>query len=107
MKCTVKKRMFTSDYYRVVVEEGERVDVVVHPDFDCLLRVTTEDGRTISTRAMVAHSRLTGFKQPPTMKTLERWVNDGVASSITGQKVEPDGYDQYGFPSWLIVMGLI
>ena len=106
MNCTVKKKMATREDV-VVIEEGERVDAVVHPERDNMIRVTTIDGRTISTRAMVAHSRLTGFKQPPTMKTLERWVEDGVASSITGQRVEPDGYDQNGFPSWLLVLGLI
>ena len=106
MNCTVKKRMATRED-RVVIEEGEIVEAVVHPEQDNLVRIKTEDGRTISTRAMMAHSRLTGFKQPPTMKTLERWVEDGIAQSITGKRVEPDGYDQYGFPSWLLVMGLI
>jgi len=43
----------------------------------------------------------------PTIKTLEKWQSDSIANSIVGEKVELDGYDQYGFPSWVLYMGLI
>lgn len=105
MKSTVKKTMKTKS--GIVIEFGEVVEVQKHKDFDNILTVNTEDGRTISTRAYIAHTKLTGFKQPPSERTLEKWVADSVVSSITGQRVEPDGYDKYGFPSWLLVIGLI
>lgn len=46
-------------------------------------------------------------KAPKSMKTLEKWVENGVAKSVLGKRVEPDGYDDEGSPSWLLVFGII
>jgi len=43
----------------------------------------------------------------PSIKTLEKWVQDGIAKATDGCEVEPDGYCQHGKPSWLIELGLI
>jgi hypothetical protein len=48
----------------------------------------------------------TKFKAP-SLKTMEKWSNDGVAKSMLGQVVEPDGYDSEGSPSWMLVAGII
>ncbi len=45
--------------------------------------------------------------KPPTMKTMEKWCEDGMARAIDGCKVEPDGTCQHNKPSWLIVLGYI
>ena len=42
-------------------------------------------------------------KKPPTMNTLQKWVCDGVAKSIDGCRVEPNGTCIHGYPSWLLV----
>lgn len=105
MRSTVKREMRTKS--GVVIKAGEVVDVVKHPEYDSLVRSTTEDGRHISISAMNVGTKLTGFKKMPSDRTLEKWVTDSVCRSITGQKVEPDGYDSKGFPSWLLVMGLM
>jgi hypothetical protein len=34
-------------------------------------------------------------------------LDDSICPSITGESVEPDGFDEYGAPSWLIALGLI
>lgn len=47
------------------------------------------------------------FKKPPGIKAMERASDVGVMTTVTGAKVEPDGYDTYGAASWLLVMGLI
>lgn len=50
---------------------------------------------------------LLGFSVPD-METLEEWHNDdGGCESVLGEWVEPDGYDQYGSPSWMLTLGLI
>ncbi len=54
-----------------------------------------------------AVNTLSGFTKPPSMNTLEKWSNDGVAKSVTGARVEPDGYGPDGSPSWLLVLGFI
>ena len=48
-----------------------------------------------------------GFGKPPSIKTMMNWTNDGVAKSVTGKKVAPDGVGPDGSPSWLMVLGYI
>ena len=43
----------------------------------------------------------------PSVKTMERWMNDGVARAVDGCKVEPDGSCPHGSRSWLLELGLI
>lgn len=45
--------------------------------------------------------------KPPTVKTMERWMDDGVAKAVDGCRVEPDGECSHGYPSWLVAYGLI
>ena len=54
-----------------------------------------------------AHKYLTGFSKPPGMGTLEKYSNDGVCTTPTGHRTEPDGYGPDGSPSWLLVLGMI
>lgn len=53
------------------------------------------------------HKFFAEFTSPPEIEQLEEWGNDGGCESILGQWVEQDGYDEYGMPSWMIVMGMI
>jgi hypothetical protein len=43
----------------------------------------------------------------PTLRTLEKWSMDGVAKTLLGQRIEPDGHSADGCPSWLIYLGFI
>lgn len=43
----------------------------------------------------------------PSVKTMERWMDSGIAKATDGCKVEPDGTCPHGCQSWLIVLGLI
>lgn len=43
----------------------------------------------------------------PNLEQVMEWSNDGVAESVLGESVEPDGYDKYGSPSWLLTLGVI
>ena len=65
-------------------------------------------------RCLVQGSRIEPYRvrissafKTPSMEELEEWVNDGVCESIAGERVEPDGWDEHGSPSWLLAMGLI
>lgn len=44
---------------------------------------------------------------PPRIARLEKDSNDGVCESVFGDRVEPDGWDSEGSPSWLLALGLI
>jgi len=43
----------------------------------------------------------------PSVKTMEKWLNDGGAKATDGCWVEPDGECPHGTKSWLLVLGLI
>lgn len=49
----------------------------------------------------MAHRYLTKFKKEPSLKTLEKHSWEGVSTTPLGEKVEIDGNDKYGFPSWM------
>lgn len=84
----------------------------VHIDFapknpsSTLMYVHVGD-KVYKTNIIAAHRKYTGFIKPPSGKMLERQSFDCVAKSVTGKRVEPDGYGPDGSPSWLLVMGYI
>jgi hypothetical protein len=43
----------------------------------------------------------------PSIATMEKWMNSGIAKATDGCKVEPDGKCSHGKNSWLIELGLI
>ena len=43
----------------------------------------------------------------PSVRTLEKWLNDGGCKALDGCWVEPDGTCEHGTPSWLLALGLI
>jgi len=43
----------------------------------------------------------------PSIKTMQNWSDQGIAKSVLGNRVEPDGFDPEGSPSWMLVMGII
>lgn len=43
----------------------------------------------------------------PSVATLERWVDSGVAKATDGCRVEPDGTCPHGHNSWLLRLGVI
>lgn len=45
--------------------------------------------------------------KPPSVKTMERWMADGIARATDGCKVEPDGTCPHGCESWMLVLGMI
>jgi hypothetical protein len=51
--------------------------------------------------------RLTSAFRQPSIRTLERWSNDGVCKTPSGHRVEPDGTGPDNSPSWLLALQLI
>ena len=43
----------------------------------------------------------------PALRTLERWMDNGMCKATDGCRVEPDGVCPHGCNSWLIELGLI
>lgn len=40
----------------------------------------------------------------PSVRTMEKWMDDGIARATDGCKVEPDGRCPHGHNSWLLVL---
>jgi chromosome segregation ATPase len=43
----------------------------------------------------------------PSIQTMYKWMEDGVAKATDGCRVEPDGVCKHGAKSWLLELGLI
>lgn len=50
---------------------------------------------------------LEGYPKMPPISRLEKMSNDGIATTPTGKRTEPDGYGDDGSPSWMLVAGVI
>ncbi len=74
----------------VTFEEGKDSTCLVHGD-----------------RAEPYRVRITSAFRAPSMEELEEWVNDCVCDSVLGERIEPDGHDEHGAPSWLLALGMI
>lgn len=76
--------------------------------FDCTQREGALNLKTTTlTLCKNAYKYITGFTKPPSIKTMEKWMDEGIAKTVTGKKTEPDGHGEDGSPSWLSVLGLI
>lgn len=84
--------------YLLCEKTGSRTQVLSTADLNPvgLIRKLEERGYKVSR-----------CRKPPTLKTLEKWSDDGIASATDGCRVEPDGTCQHGHQSWMLVMGVI
>lgn len=83
----------------------------VHIDF-CEIRpdrIYVTIGQTVYQTGLTnkGHERFTGIGKVPGLRTLEKYSNDGIAKTVTGEKTEPDGFGSDGSPSWMLVVGII
>ena len=58
-------------------------------------------------RLTTLYKYVRGVGKPPGLRVLEKMSEQGVATTPTGYRVEPDGFGADGSPSWLIVLGFI
>lgn len=67
-----------------------------------------KDGVTRPLRISNLHKYFgTQFKKCPSVASLSRMSDEGYCTTVNGEKTEPDGFDKYGAPSWLLVVGVI
>jgi DNA-directed RNA polymerase subunit RPC12/RpoP len=87
---------------------GDRLRVVKYNrDYPYIVVLEDDKGQRLGTLPSLAHKMLKGFPKPPSVRQMEKWVDDGVAKSIDGKRVEPDSFSSGGAPSWLLVLGMI
>lgn len=84
---------------------GEEFQITFLPEFST--NFSGYEAKRVSDGSSFKTKQFSLFFTPPTMKTLEKWVSDGVAKSVTGRKTECDGHGDDGSPSWLLALGMI
>jgi hypothetical protein len=48
-----------------------------------------------------------GFRRP-SIRTIQKWEwDESMCKTPVGTKVEPDGVDPDGWPSWMLILGII
>ena len=95
------------DYQNCFVREGDKVSVRVkenNPGRAYCENLTT--GRKFITSPEKLPKHFEGFIDKPSLSELEQQLNDGVSVSLLGEDVEVDGYDSWGFPSWVMALAL-
>jgi len=65
------------------------------------------DGNHLKMNITSANKYVSKFSACPSISKLDRQSMDGVCTTPTGHRVEPDGHGPDGSPSWLLVMGII
>lgn len=58
-------------------------------------------------KLLVGKPKPKAAKKTPSIATMERWMESGIAHATDGCRVEPDGTCEHGKPSWLLELGLI
>lgn len=93
------------------LKRGDKVIIIFPKDRMMFSYIYRIDDTKRQNRMMILTQNLykyvKGATKLPGHRSLEKMVSDGIAKSVLGKRVEPDGYDSYGSPSWLIVLGLI
>ena len=53
------------------------------------------------------HEWVSGMRNKPQSKTIDRWMSTGKAYTLTGHRCEPDGFGSDCSPSWILVLGIL
>lgn len=77
-----------------------------HAVCEITVQGTDDSNRTYKTAIANLPTTVSGFTKP-SMSTMNKWINDGIAKTPTGKSTEPDGYGDDGSPSWLLALRLI
>lgn len=111
VECRTKKRLTWTDKVtkelRHEIPEGAPVHLWFSPKkFPSRIWVQHGDfiGTTLSSNG---NEKFTGLIKAPSLRNLQKQDWNGIVKTVTGQRVEPDGYGPDGSPSWMLVLGLI
>lgn len=86
-------------------EVGTLVNVSVEEDRP-FVAIVSKNGDKKMIRSANLYHYFQGFIKY-TEKDMEAGIMDGICKSLTGARVEPDGWDSEGFPSILLANALI
>lgn len=105
MKCKLKKDVTTKS--GEVIPQGTECDITVERNRPTTAFLQIEGREKKIAVPCVGLCKL--FNEFPEyhMSDIEAAMEDGTCPSMTGDDVEPDGWDSEGFPSLLMAAGLM
>jgi hypothetical protein len=105
MKTIVAKTIKFKD--KTYWEPGTEVLITVHRDNpNCAVLTRVSDTQTKRINSLHLCDYFSEFEKF-TPEDVEAAICDSVCTSLTGETVEPDGWDSEGFPSLLLACGLM
>lgn len=79
---------------------------VTVPEDQPTIALLNDGFQEVKIRSISLHKYFLGFKKP-TPKMLMGEFDSAICPSLTGERIEPDGWDSKGFPSMLLALGYI
>ncbi|MFH1290248.1 MAG: ferritin family protein [Nanoarchaeota archaeon] len=91
-----------------VFKQGDKLSLINYgKKWPYVVHFEDSSGQKLGILPDLGSRYLRGFPKAPSINTMMRWTDDGVAKAIDGERVEPDGISSNGAPSWLLVLGFI
>lgn len=87
-----------------VFPKGQPFEIKVNEDKPTIAILTTA-GRGIKIKSAKLYKYFNGFENP--WDEINDEMDSSIVPSLTGENVEPDGWDEHGFPSVLLAVGMI
>lgn len=88
-----------------IIEEGTKVTVTFPKKFNGqYMSIENDDIRILS--KTINMKNYFGTKLPSN-RQIEKWSFNSFCKSVNGAKVEHDGWDSNGNPSWMLALGII
>lgn len=107
---TIRELKYSKSKVPVSIPKGTEIDLYFKEDNNVrafFMYQGIERPLIISFLHLSVKGKAMLFRKCPSVKSLSRMSYEGVCTTVTGARVEPDGRDLYGAPSWLLVMGVI
>lgn len=84
---------------QTIIPKGSELEFLEHSKMETV-GIFSYKGRELK-------MRYRSVLKTPSLKSLDRWTNEGMCKSVFGATVEADGHGCDGEPSWLLAMGMI
>jgi hypothetical protein len=104
MKKNLKKEMKLKD--GMSFPKGTSMEIKVNESNPMIAILTSEAGKEVKVRSAKLHRYFNGFVSP-SEEMMDPDFDSCIVPSLTGENIEPDGWDEKGFPSILLALGMI
>lgn len=105
MKTVTNKRAVKIKKTGAIVPAGTKLTVEF--TYDSVRRRDMMILTVIDTGEQFKSVNYPNYFRTPSIATMTKWSNDGIAKSVTGGRCECDGHSCDNAPSWMLALGYI